>query len=177
MPKTRRNYFPDLFHEYRTGGVLIKVIRREGINAGRDVRKALEDDGKYFIKALLPPPSKGEKGVRTSAPISVNFMKRHVTVALYTFRAESEQVRALKATARKQAGKLAIGKTKGGTCDKSCSSLSSFETVRDATFERHDCIPAHISLRKHIRDKQTSSMFMKIYSTQCYKRGKSSSAK
>lgn len=68
------------------------------------MRKTLEDDGKYFIKALLPSPSKGEKGVRTSAPISVNFMKCHITVALYAFRAESEQVRALKATARKQAG-------------------------------------------------------------------------
>ncbi|EGI64902.1 hypothetical protein G5I_06593 [Acromyrmex echinatior] len=53
---------------------------------------------------------KGAKGVNTSASISANFAKHRVTVALYVCRAENEQVRALKATARKQADKLAIRK-------------------------------------------------------------------
>lgn len=162
-----------IFLIYTTSEVLIKVIRREGINARRGVRRALEDDGKYFIKALLPRLS---KGVHTSTPISANFVKRHV--ALCACRAENEQVRALKATARNKLINWQFGKTKGGTCDKSCSFLSSFETVRDAMFERRDCIPAHISLRNiYIRDEQISAMLMKICSTQCCKQGKSSSAK
>ncbi|KYQ57299.1 hypothetical protein ALC60_03821 [Trachymyrmex zeteki] len=54
---------------------------------------------------------KGAKGMNTSASISVNFTKHRVT--LYACRAENEQVRALKATARKQADKLAIRKDEG----------------------------------------------------------------
>ncbi|KYN19829.1 hypothetical protein ALC57_07875 [Trachymyrmex cornetzi] len=56
---------------------------------------------------------RGAKSVNTSASISANFAKHCVIVVLYVCRAENEQVRALKATTRKQADKLAIRKDEG----------------------------------------------------------------
>lgn len=133
------NYFSGLYREYRTSAsalIKYKVIRRkEGITW--DVVYAMhhnEDDVNISSKH-------GRQKVcarqRQSLRISRNTVT--VTVALCTCRAENEQVRALKATARRQVDKLAIRKDEGRNVRQelaaSChrSKLSVTRRLSDAT--------------------------------------------